>query len=237
MLDIAGGTVNYVIYRDGSPDFVHQVLDILRAYNGDTGRQVKLVNTEWLPSCKSKVPFGQPGVPMDFDWGRERITNDYTHTFGFFQVRWFYALNGAARILDYMSYGGEFASANFNNCCNTWGQNIVNASKERAWLSCAGEMFKLFGDYFVEGVPVNYDSGVQGVSVQGLTGAEERFFVVNNTPDPVEVAVDGAWQGEILCAPDQLSRITQEENPVVRRPATAHDSVQVPAWGIAALKR
>ena len=81
MLDVAGDTVNYIIYRQGDPAFVAEVMEILRAYNKASGNQVKLVNTEWLPSCKTKIPFEDPTVPMDFDWGRDRITNDYHRCF------------------------------------------------------------------------------------------------------------------------------------------------------------
>ena len=236
MLDIAGGTVNYIIQRRGDPDFVAENLDILRRYNADTGHDVKLVNTEWLPSCETKIPFEQDGVPMDFNWGRERITNDYTHSFGFFQIRWFYALNGAARILDYMGYGGEFASANFNNCCNTWGQNIINASKEKAWLSCAGEMFAFFGRHFIEGVPFNLETNLDGLSAQLLEGGgQKRLFIVNNTGKAQDVALDGSWSGEILSGPSQLACITQTDNPLTLKSVKAQDAITVPAWSITAL--
>lgn len=237
MLDVAGGTINYIIYRQGDPKFVAEVMEILRAYNKDSGNQVKLVNTEWLPSCKTKIPFEDPTVPMDFDWGRDRITNDYHRCFGFFQPRWFYALNGAARLLDYMSYGGEFASANFNNCCNTWGQNIINASKQTAWLSCAGEMFAFLSEYFIEGMAVNYDSGKEGLSVQGIDRPEgRRLFLVNNTGEPLTVAVEGSWRGEELSASGQLVQITQEENPLVRKPVEASSEISLSPWSIVALK-
>lgn len=64
------------------------------------------------------------------------MTNDYANIFGVQQISWNYALNGAHRLLDYISYGGEFALANFNNMCNTWGQNIIEATKETCYLSC-----------------------------------------------------------------------------------------------------
>ncbi len=237
MLDIAGGTVNYVIYRNGAPDFVPQVLEILRQYQADTGNHVRMVNTEWLPSCGSRTPFEEEGVPNDFNWGKERITNDYRHTFGFFQIRWSYALNGAERILDYMSYGGEFRLANFNNCCNTWGQNIINASKESAWLSCAGEMFRLFGDYFVEGTAENLESGVPGLRLQILRSGEgDRFFLVNNTREEYTVQVDGGYEGECLSGPDRLARITEREHPLSRKTVSGEGSITLPAWSVTALK-
>lgn len=43
-----------------------------------------------------------------------------------------------------MSYGGEYYLANFNNCVNTWGQNVIESSKEAAWLSPMGEVFRFF---------------------------------------------------------------------------------------------
>lgn len=120
MLEIAGKEIQYVIYRQGNPEFVHQILPVIREYNRKNGTDLKLVNTEWLPSCHSPEPFEDPRMPLDFRWHGE-VTNDYANIFGTQQISWNYALNGAHRLLDYISYGGEFALANFNNMCNTWG--------------------------------------------------------------------------------------------------------------------
>ena len=147
MLEIAGNDIEYVIYRNGSPEFVKAALGVIREFNRKSGRDIRLVNTEWLPSCHSPEPFEDPEIPTNFRW-RGMVTNDYKNIFSTQQRSWNYALNGAHRLLDYMSYGGEFSLANFNNMCNTWGQNLIEASLEKAWLSCAGEVFAFFARHF-----------------------------------------------------------------------------------------
>lgn len=236
MLDIAGNVINFVIYRRGDAELVSQVLPILKEYNEKTGRHIRLVNTEWLPWTGSRTPFDDPSIPTDFDWGKERITNNYKHTFGYFQVTWNYALNGAERILDYMSYGGEFYSANFNNCCNTWGQNIINASRSKVWLSCAGEMFRLFGDYFLEGCPTDYDTGIDGLRMVSIQqNNEQRVFIVNNTKSQRDIQLNRNYKGETLCGSDRLNKITQEENPLKRENVSGSDVITVKPWSITAL--
>ena len=71
MLEIAGKDIQYVIYRQGDPDFVHKILPVIREYNRKNGTYLKLVNTEWLPSCHSPEPFENPAMPQDFRWHGE----------------------------------------------------------------------------------------------------------------------------------------------------------------------
>ncbi|MGI5846646.1 MAG: hypothetical protein ACOX5T_01275 [Candidatus Cryptobacteroides sp.] len=142
-LEIAGEYVDYVISRNGDPRSVSRILGIVRAYNEKNGTHIKLVNTEWLSPRASPEPFDDPEIPQFHTWRPETI-NNYKGALSFRQIRWFYALNGASRLMDYMSYGGEYYLANFNNCVNTWGQNVIESAKEGAWLSPMGEVFKFF---------------------------------------------------------------------------------------------
>lgn len=142
-LEIAGPYVDYIIARNGGPQFVSRTLAKIRAYNEKHGTHIKLTNTEWLSPSASPEPFDDPAIPQFHAW-RPKTEPDYRAVLSFRQIRWFYALNGAARLMDYLSYGGEYYLANFNNCVNTWGQNVIEASKEGAWLSPMGEVFKFF---------------------------------------------------------------------------------------------
>lgn len=142
-LEIAGPYIDYIIARNGQPEFVSKVLDTIRAYNKKHGTDIKMVNTEWLANSASPEPFDDPEVPQYYGW-RPALVNDYKSVLSYRQIHWFYALNGAGQLLDYMSYGGEYYLANFNNCVNTWGQNVIESSKEAAWLSPMGEVFRFF---------------------------------------------------------------------------------------------
>jgi alpha-L-arabinofuranosidase len=143
MLQIAGKHIDYVIHRNGGPEFVSNTLQILRKYNQANGTNIKLTNTEWLASGNSPEPFDDSEIPQRFGW-KPQLQDSYKKVLSYRQIHWFYALNGASRLLDFLSYGGEYYLANFNNCVNTWGQNVIESSKEGAWLSPMGEVFRFF---------------------------------------------------------------------------------------------
>ncbi|MCD7937532.1 MAG: hypothetical protein LUG98_11775 [Tannerellaceae bacterium] len=143
MLEIAGQHIEYVIFRNGSPAFVNRILQNLRKYNEANGTSVRLTNTEWLAGGSSPEPFADPEIPQHHAWSW-RVENNYKKVLSYRQIHWFYALNAAEQLLDYLSYGGEFYLSNFNNCVNTWGQNVIESSKQRAWLSPTGEVFRFF---------------------------------------------------------------------------------------------
>lgn len=117
MLEIAGDHIDYVIYRNGSPQFVNHVLSILKKYNDENGTSIKLTNTEWLADGNFPEPFEDKNIPQNHTWSW-RVENDYKKVLSFRQIHWFYALNGSAQLLDYLSYGGNFFLSNFNNCVN-----------------------------------------------------------------------------------------------------------------------
>lgn len=196
LLQIAGKDVDYIIYRQGDPAFASQVLPVLRRYNEANGTKLRLVNTEWLPSCDSIEPFEDPGVPMHFSWHAE-ISNDYRKIFGVQQQSWNYALNGAHRLLDYISYGGDFALANFNNMCNTWGQNVIEASKDGCALSCMGQVFALFGRTFQPCVAAKVDTGDSRLFALLTKSADgcEQLYVVNHSGSAITARLpQGEWQ-------------------------------------------
>ncbi len=217
MLEIAGEHIDYVIYRQGAPEFVEKVLPVIRDYNQRHGTRVKLVNTEWLASCASIEPFENPEMPTDFRWHAE-ITNDYSRILSTFQVGWNYALNAAHRLMDYMSYGGEFYLANFNNMCNTWGQNVIEASKDGCFLSCAGQVFAFFRRHFVPCFARATETGDVRIRAQLTRGEDgrERLYIVNHGGEACTVRLpEGNWTFvEGLCAPQRISQATETQNPV-----------------------
>lgn len=143
MLQLAGPYIDYVIHRNAYPPFVNRMLRVLKKYNDAYGRNIRLVNTEWLASGDSPEPFSDKKIPQRFGW-KPQEQDSYKKVLSFRQIHWFYALNGASTLLDFLSFGGNYYLANFNNCVNTWGQNVIESSKERTWLSPMGEVFKFF---------------------------------------------------------------------------------------------
>lgn len=124
------------------------------------------------------------------------MTNDYANIFGVQQISWNYALNGAHRLLDYISYGGEFALANFNNMCNTWGQNIIEATKENCYLSCMGQIFSMFARVFEPCTAACTETGAENLfalAVKTVSG-KEQLYIVNHSGAAVQTALpEGRW--------------------------------------------
>jgi alpha-L-arabinofuranosidase len=141
MLAIAGKSIDLVITRASDRLTIARLLEIIRAYNRDNGTQLRLANTEWLAfRDDAPEPFADPEIARGL--GRAAPTADYRKVKSFHQIHWFYAVNTARILCDFLAQGGELNSTNFNNCVNTWGQNIIEASKEGAWLSPVGHVYK-----------------------------------------------------------------------------------------------
>jgi hypothetical protein len=209
MLEIAGKHINYVIYRNGAPEFVEQALLVIREYNRKSGTQIKLANTEWLASCMSIEPYERPGTITNYIRKENLITNDYNRILGTYQISWNYALNAAHRLLDYLSYGGEFALANFNNCCNTWGQNIIEATKDSCFISCAGEVFAFFGRHFSPCVAAKTETGDDRVRAQIVKTekGEKQLYLVNHSGNAIHIDLPkGKWAfAEGICAEERIA--------------------------------
>jgi len=201
MLKIAGRDINYVIYREGEPAFVRRILGVLRDYNAANGTQIRLVNTEWLAPCRSCEPFEAEGVPTDFSWNGT-VTNDWRTILSTQQMSWNYALNGAQRLLEYISFGGEFALANFNNLCNTWGQNVIEATKDTCYKSCMGRVFAFFAREFTPCTAALAQTGEEQLFALMTRSREgrEKLYMVNHTSESMKVRLPEMADGTAFTA-------------------------------------
>ena len=165
------------------------------------------------------------------------ITNDYDDVFSRHQISWNYALNGARRLLDYVSYGGEFALANFNNMTNTWGQNLVEASKDGAWLSSMGEVFALFRRQYRPSTACPAETG-DGLLFALFTkdgDGREKLWIVNRGGAPKEVLLPEGFTEALdgLSAGGRSDHITETEKPVKRiAPAVRERKVLLPGLSV-----
>ena len=238
ILDIVGKHIQYVIYRDGDPAFVARALEVIRRYNAQHGTVIRLANTEWLPSCHSPELFEDPDVPMDFVWNG-KITNDWHTIFSTQQRSWNYALNAAHRLLDYISYGGEFALANFNNLCNTWGQNQIEASKTGAWLSCVGEVFAFFHRHFMPCTAQTLEMEATMFGIMTRSGEKEQLWLVNHGSKEQEAALPGDWMAvEALTGESRLGGCTEAHCVVSSiQPTVREGHVLLPGLSVTVLER
>jgi hypothetical protein len=232
MLEIAGKDIDIVIHRDGDRPFIKKALAVLHEYNEKNGTSIRHANTEWLPDFDSPEPFEEEGVPRTYDW--EPSGNDYRKILSFRQIRWFYALSAASRIIDYLSYGGNFALANFNNSVNTWGQNIINSSKEGAWLSPSGRVFEFFRD-FGGAHPLATSCDPDDRSVLNMQACESSngsidLYMVNRGTHPISISLslpDGmkARRMRILDAEHRLVTNVLGQDRIRYRELPAHEGM------------
>ena len=240
MLEIVGHDIQYVIYRHGDPVFVSKALKIIRSYNQKAGTSITLANTEWLPSFNSIEPFEMEGVPTDFQW-RGLITNDYRTTISIQQRSWNYALNGAHRLLDYMTYGGDFAIANFNNMCNTWGQNLIESDKDTCFLSNMGEVFRFFKENFkpcIAQVLSSTDDRVFAVITRDGAGGLS-LYIINHSSQALEVRLpQGGWAtSEGIQGKGRITAMQQENTAVSPcRAAITDNQMNLPPLSIHCIK-
>jgi len=218
MLEIAGKQVNYVITREKSVEYIQKILKMLEDYNQKNNTGILVVNSEWIADENVTEPFKDPGVPMVHDWS---IMNIYEQALNFRQIRWFYSLSSASTILDFMSVGGALHLANFNNCANTWGGNIIECSKEGVWKSANGEVFKFYKN-FSDRYPLKsqIENGNDRVRILATeTTAGIVVNVVNKGYAGVTLQLDlpSGYQPvfiETLYAPEKLSRAYMDRSDI-----------------------
>jgi len=219
MLDVAGRQVDFVITRERSVDYIQQVIKILGEYNKKNQTHIGVVNTEWIADANVTEPFSIATVPMEHDWSARNV---YEKGFNYRQIRWFYALSSASTVLDFMSLGGTVHLANFNNCANTWGGNIIECSKEGVWESPNGEVFKFYKG-FDDRYPLKSEVKNENPLVRILACETEEGIILNvvnksekaaslklSLPDGYRPA---RW--EVLYAPDKLSRTYRDLSDLV----------------------
>ena len=197
---------------------------MLRDYKARTGREIKLANTEWLPNPNWVEPFDDPEYPQTFDWETPPQTDDRKNS-RTRMVRWFYALNGAQTMMGYLSLGGEFLHGNFNNCCNTWGGNVIESAKEKAWYSPAGLMMGFFtgssGMYPLETLVVSKEEiPVYSVALEQNDGGL-TIFVLNRAKSEraVELNIPNEFKfesGTCLSAESPLARMLADRSEITR---------------------
>lgn len=193
LLEITGKYITHVGFRDSSPGFMERAIPIVEKYNKEHGTSLKLANTEWPAPVYSIEEFEDGKLDRNYRW-KAKMTNDYYDSFSTYLQNWNSALNTAKRTLDHISYGGEiFEISNFNNLCNTWGQNVINSSKDRCWISCCGRVFKFLREHFSPCIASSVGTGDEGVFAL-LTkdnDGKNRMFLINLHSASVEVSLSG----------------------------------------------
>ena len=222
MLAIAGKSIDIVNTRASDRPTLSKLLDTIRTHNRENGTKLRLANTEWLAlRDDAPEPFSDPEIPLQM--GRSGPTTDYRKVRSFRQIHWFYAVNTARILLDFLAQGGELRSTNFNNCVNTWGQNILEASKEGAWLSPVGHVYRFLSTLNARYPLQSEVAKPPGVFVDAQACETKdggmEIVVVNRGIKPVstQLSIPQGYRVdsmECLYAPDRLSRTYPDKSDI-----------------------
>jgi len=197
LLNIVGKKIKHIGYRNSDPEFMEKAISIVDKFNKENNTQLRLANTEWPAPTYSVEPYEDPELPLNFDWSG-RFTNDYKAIFSSYLINWNSALNTARRTFEHISYGGEyFEISNFNNLCNTWGQNIINGTKDSCYISCCGHVFKFINEHFEPCIAVNLESEKKTfyALLTKTQSGKDRIYLVNQSYDECEVKLpEGDWK-------------------------------------------
>jgi alpha-L-arabinofuranosidase len=134
MLEIAGKHIDVITDRATNEADLRKDLAIIGEYNRKNGTNITLSNTEWL----APLDWSEPALDaLNFRKPPDNMSLQ-EH-----EITWNYAMNTARELLLFQRLGGDFEFACFNNLCNTWGQNIIESSKDTCYISAAGRIFEL----------------------------------------------------------------------------------------------
>jgi alpha-L-arabinofuranosidase len=134
MLEIAGKYIDVITDRAIIENELNHDVAIINEYNRQNGTHITLSNTEWL------APLDWSESSLDA-LNMQKSPNQMTlqeH-----EISWNYAMNAARQLLLFQRLGGDFEFASFNNLANTWGQNIIECTKDTVFISPAGKVFEL----------------------------------------------------------------------------------------------
>ena len=71
-----------------------------------------------------------------------------------------------------------------------------------------------------------------GLAKEGV----ETLFVVNNSPETIQIQCEGRWAGEYIACPGQLSRIAENDDPMARESIAAEGALSLPPWSLTAAR-
>lgn len=172
MLEIAGKHIDLVTDRASTEPELRKDLAIISEYNSKNGTNIRLCNTEWW----GHIAEGRGGVAAKLMSKPEDPARVSQHQL---KVTWNYAMNTANKLLMFQRLGGDFEFANFNNLCNTWGQNIIESPKEKSFISAAGRMFSLMSKSKAAWVcKTDTIRNINGILVQATLSENKKDLII-----------------------------------------------------------
>lgn len=178
MLDIAGPYIDLITDRSGVESVLQNDLKVIGEYNKAHGTNIRLCNTEWWPVFPKLFESQDPPIVV-----QQQL-----------KVTWNYAMNVAARFLLFQRLGGDFEFGNFNNLCNTWGQNIIESTKEKAYISASGRVCELMSRSDIAWIQkTDTLKNNKNVVVQAGTSSDKKLmtiYILNYSDNAQRITTD-----------------------------------------------
>lgn len=170
MLEIAGPYIDFVNNRGGNMKEMSADIALVNAYNLEHNKDIKLCHSEF------RAPTERNSGGTD---GLNRAENKKEESLQNMSVRWSYGMSVIDQMIQYQNLGGMFSFAEFTNYNDTWGENLINTTKEGVYLSSAGRAMA-----FLNRLPIAYPLAVDNKNVdpdvvlQAAWDAEKKHFTL-----------------------------------------------------------
>ncbi|MEJ7736415.1 MAG: hypothetical protein WKF97_03220 [Chitinophagaceae bacterium] len=134
MLEIAGPYIDIVNNRGGG--IAEQAADIaiIREYNKKNNRSIQICHSEF------RAPLERSTKGVD---GLNRVESVNNESLQNMSVRWAFGMSVLDQFIHFQNFGGDYAYLNFTSLNDTWGENLINISKEGVYLSSSGKALEL----------------------------------------------------------------------------------------------
>jgi alpha-L-arabinofuranosidase len=170
MLEIAGPYIDFVNNRGGSMKEMAADIALVNTYNLKHNRDIKLCHSEFRAPVE-RNSGGVDGLNKAEVKQKESLQN--------MSVRWSYGMSVMDQMIHYQNFGGMFSFAQFTNYNDTWGENLINTTKEGVYLSSAGRAME-----FLNRLPIAFPLAVDNKSIdpdivlQAAWDTEKKHFTL-----------------------------------------------------------
>lgn len=173
MLDIAGAYIDVVNKREDLTFAQYRkALDIINNYNKAHGTHITMCDTETTFPYVAKTNTGVDG--LNHQTGEDSTESDLNKA-----VRWAHGMSGIKNYIKFQDLGGDFIFANYWAYVNSYGENLINVTKENVFVSAPGKAYR-FLELAALSVPVKVSTIADDskVLVQAGWSREKNKFVI-----------------------------------------------------------
>lgn len=172
MLEIAGSYIDVINKRENLTfEQYKETLDVINEYNKTHGTHITMCDTETTFPPKADNNGSVDGLNHQIDDDKTSVLNK--------AVRWAHGMSGIKNYIKFQNLGGNFLFANYWAYANSYGENLINVTKENVFVSAPGKAYR-FLELTNLSVPVKVssDSSDNEILVQAGWSREKNKFIV-----------------------------------------------------------